>query len=162
MQWMYLYFYVQVCEGFFIFVFISVTAFYSKHKASFSGWILDPVKEDPRYHSNLRRSRSWTLVWPVHQMENRASVRRGKFQQQTGSKWGRNNRFRDMGFFQKIPVYQTSEEFAEKSERFGRFSRCSEHVFSRCGQLKSGAEFLLGIHLFEQQISVCRGGVGSL
>ena len=103
MKWMYLYFYVQVCEGFFIFVFISVTTFYSKHKASFSGWILDPVKEDPRYHSNLRRLRSWTLVWPVHQMENRASVRRGKFRQQTGSKWGRNNRFRDMGFFPEDP-----------------------------------------------------------
>ena len=54
-------------------------------------------------------------------------------------------KFRDMGFFQKILIYQTHGEFAEKSEGFGRFSRRSEHVFHRCGQLRSSTEFLLVI-----------------
>ena len=42
-----------------------------------------------------------------------------------------------MGFFQKILIYQNHVKFAEKSERFGRFLGCSEHVFHRCGQLRN-------------------------
>ena len=36
------------------------------------------------------------------------------FLQQTAGKLGRNRQIRDMGFFQKIPIYQTLEGFAEK------------------------------------------------
>ena len=66
-----------------------------------------------------------------------------------------------MDFFQKIPIYYNRVKFAEKSERFGRFSRCSQHIFHRCDQLRSSAEFLLVICLYEQQISTDRGGGGS-
>ena len=87
----------------------------------------------------------------------------GDFLQWTAGNLRRKLKFRDMGFFQKIPIYQTREAFAEKSERFRRFSRCSEHVFSRCGQLKSSREFLLWIDLIEQQNFLReRGGVRSL
>ena len=81
------------------------------------------------------------------------------FLQWTAGKLRRKLKFWDMGFFQKIPIYQTHEEFAEKSERFGRISGCSGHVFHKCGHLRNLAEFLLGIGLFKEQISVCtRGG----
>ena len=62
-----------------------------------------------------------------------------------------------MGVLQNGFMYQTPEKFAEKSERFGRFSRFSGHMFHKCGQLRSSAEFLLVICLYAQQISTDRG-----
>ena len=39
-----------------------------------------------------------------------------------------------MGFLMNGVIYQTCVEFPEKSEEFGRYSGCSEHVFSSGGQ----------------------------
>ena len=90
--------------------------------------------------------------------DSRRRYKGGDFLQWTASKLRRKLKFWDMGFFQKTPIYQTHGEFDENSEQFGRLSRCSEHVFHRCGQLRSSAEFLLMIYLFEQQISTETGG----
>ena len=38
------------------------------------------------------------------------------FLQRTAGKLGRNRKIRNMGFFQKIPIYQTHGKFTEKSE----------------------------------------------
>ena len=57
------------------------------------------------------------------------------FLQRTAGKLGRNRKIRNMGFFQKIPIYQIRAEFAENGERFGRYSRCSGRVFHKCGQI---------------------------
>ena len=79
------------------------------------------------------------------------------FLQRTLGKLGRNSKIQNMGFLQKIPIYQTLVKFAEKSERFGIFSGCSEHIFHKYDQLINSTQFLLMICLFKQQISTEEG-----
>ena len=89
-------------------------------------------------------------------------LERGKFWQQTGSKGGRNNQFWDMDFLQNGLIYLRHEKLSQNSEAYGRYMRGFEHIFHRCGQLRSSVEFLLVIYLFKQQSFVCKGGEQSL
>ena len=84
------------------------------------------------------------------------------FLQRTAGKRRQINKFRDMGFFLKIPIYQTCEGFAEKVNGLGDFLGCSGHVFQKCGQLRNLAEFLLEILIYLNNKFCCQQKVGGL